>query len=134
MLSFVFDGTLLSIFLASTFFFWYRVSQRIPELVVLPEEVISAHLQQESAKFRLILLHFRTFLKGRHYRTFFANIWGKFLYRCHIALLKLDNVLIRALQRIRERGVFINGNDYWKQLRSDASDAPEAEKETTILP
>lgn len=134
------DFLLVIVFLSSAFAFWYLISIRIPELVAIPDEVIGARLEDQSAKVRLFLLHFKTWFREKRYKILLLNVAGKALYRLHILLLKIDNALAALLKKIRESGVAlnpapsgkggVNGNgqngrsDYWKKLHSEEAAAP----------
>jgi len=114
----IIDITLALIFLVSLFTLWYRISIKIPELVAIPDEVITARLEENSARIRLFLLRFKIFYREGQYKIIFWKFLGKVLYRLHIILLRLDNGISAMLKRIRERGVHLNGNGGKLQLRN----------------
>lgn len=126
---------LIIMVLGSAFAFWYRLSVKIPELVAVPDQVIAERLEEDSAKFRLFLLHFKTWFLEKRYKIFLLNAAGKAIYRLHILFLKLDNALVALLKKIRESGVSLDGNgqngrsDYWKRLQNaEASPSPHASR------
>ncbi len=123
----IIDITLLLIFLAGAGGLWYKVTQKIPELVAIPDSVITERLQEDSAKVRIFLLHLKTFYREAKYKEIFLKIVGRALYKFHIIVLRIDNFLVRLLQKIKTAGAF-NGNgntngDYWKQLQGSVSDS-----------
>src|SRR3989344_3957974 len=121
----IIDALLALTFFASLFMLWYRVSARIPELIAIPDEVITARLEEDSAKLRLFLLQIKSYYREEKYKHTFWRVWGKTLYKVHIGLLRLDNGTLNLLKRTRERtGVVngLNGKDnvaYWKQLKEE---------------
>ncbi len=106
----VLDLTFILIFVASFIALWYRVSIKIPELVAIPDEVITARLEENSARLRLFLLQFKTFYREGRQTILFWQVLAKTLYRLHIFILRIDNGLNSALKKIRERGIYLNGN------------------------
>lgn len=111
------------IFFGGVFGLWYRVTQKIPELVAIPDQVIVERLHEDSAKIRLFILHIKTFYKEAKYKEVFWKIAGKVLYKFHIAVLRIDNSVVRVLKRIKTAGV-LNGNgngEYWKQIQEGLS-------------
>lgn len=115
----IFDITSLVIFCTSAIALWFRLSQKVPELVAIPDALIQQQLQEESAKLHLIILNFRTFWKERHFLDILLQFAAKLLYKIHIGLLRIDNRLVSLLQRMRVHGAFENKIDYWKQLQQD---------------
>ena len=121
------DITLLLIFLAGLGGLWYKVTQKIPELVAIPDQVITERLHEDSARVRIFILHLKTFYREARYKEVFLKIAGRALYKLHIAVLRVDNFLTRLLQKIKTTGAF-NGNgntngDYWKQLKENNTDS-----------
>ena len=92
------------IFLGSCFALWYRISQKIPEVIAIHDDVITQRLHENSARFRIFFLHFKTFYKEEYYRSIFWNFLGKIFYKIHILILRIDNSLIGVLKKIRTRG------------------------------
>jgi hypothetical protein len=89
------------VFLSSASYLWYRTSLKIPELVAIPDRVITARLEEDSASVRLFLLHFKASLReGRHKKLFWSFL-EKSVYRIHILLLKADNGTVFLLKKIR---------------------------------
>ncbi len=101
---------LLLVFFASVFLLWYRVSQKIPELIAIPDQVITERLREDSAKIRLLVIHLRTLYQEKKIQRSLWNLWGKILYRIHIWVLRLDNGIAGSLKKIRAHGVDINEN------------------------
>lgn len=125
----IIDIAFALIFFVGVFGLWYRISQKIPELVAIPDQVIVERLHEDSAKVRLFILHIKTFYKEAKYKEVFWKIFGKMLYKLHIAILRIDNSIVRVLKRIKTAGIFNdngngkgNGNgEYWKQLQDGLS-------------
>lgn len=127
------DISLGIVFLASIFILWYRVSLKIPELIAVPDQVITARFQEDSARLRLFVLHIKTYYKEEKYKPVFWKFIGKMIYRLHLILLKLDNGAVSLLKKVRAHGVAINGNgegngdsvikdgDYWQKLQNTPS-------------
>lgn len=131
----IIDITFLLIFLAGFFGLWYKITQKIPELVAIPDQVISERLYEDSAKVRLFVFHLKIFFKEAKYKEVFLKIAGRTLYKLHISILRIDNFAVRLLQKIKTTGAF-NGNgntngDYWKKLQEDVYDS-EAPKSPRI--
>lgn len=115
------DIVLALIFLASITTLWYRVSIRIPELVAIPDMVITERLLQDSAKMRLFILRLKSLYHERRITEAFYRFLAKILYRLHIMILRFDNSLVLYLKKIHSRGAFTNGNgEYWKKLHSES--------------
>ena len=132
------DIILVVLFITSIFFLWYKVSQKIPELIAIPDQVITARFEEDSAKFRIFIVHLKSYyLEGRYKETFF-RILGKALYRIHIIFLRLDNGVASLLKKIRARQEVNGGNgngvispeilsdktpesaQYWKGLKTES--------------
>lgn len=117
----ILDISLGLIFFASVFTLWYLVSIKIPELVAIPDQVIAERLAEDSAKFRLFILHFKSFFLEKRYKKILLNFLEKLLYRFHIFILRLDNITVSFLKTVRENGN-VNGatngsSEYWNELR-----------------
>ncbi|MBI3443004.1 MAG: hypothetical protein HY007_04520 [Candidatus Sungbacteria bacterium] len=91
------------IFVGSSFTLWYRISEKIPYVVAIHDEVITQRLHENSARFRIFLLHVKTFYKEEYYRNLFWNFLGKIVYKLHIMVLRIDNALLGFLKKIRAR-------------------------------
>lgn len=108
------------IFLASIATLWYRVSIRIPELVAIPDMVITERLLQDSAKMRLFILRLKSLYHERRITESFYRFLAKIVYRLHIMILRFDNSLVSYLKKIHSKGAFTNGNgEYWRKLHSE---------------
>lgn len=128
----ILDISLVLIFFASIFTLWYLVSIKIPELVAIPDQVIAERLAEDSAKFQLFILHFKSFFLEKRYKKLLLNFLEKLLYRFHIFILRLDNITVSFLKTVRENG---NGNvngatngssEYWNELREKKSFSPKS--------
>jgi hypothetical protein len=145
------DLTLFMVFLASTFVLWYRVSLKIPQVVAIPDQVITERLHEDSAKLRLFILHIKTYYREGQYKPYLWNFLLKTLYRLHLVLLKTDNVLGSYLKSIRAKAekegilvVKLNGlpvppgngsakdSEYWQKLQDQTATTPAISKHTRI--
>lgn len=124
---------LFFIFLGSLGVLWYRISLKIPELVAIPDQVITERLHEDSAQVHLFVLHIKTFYREGKFREMFTEFIAKVLYKLHIGLLRFDNTLIEFLRKLREGGAMVNGSmpniEYWKELRSEQIVSPIVELE-----
>lgn len=117
------------IFFVGVFGLWYRITQKIPELVAIPDQVITERLHEDSAQVRLFVLHLKTFYKEARYKDIFYGFLGKLLYKLHIVILRIDNAVVQTLKGVKTTGA-INGNgngngngEYWKQLQEGLSNS-----------
>jgi hypothetical protein len=88
----------------STYFFWWRVSEKIPDLELIPDQSISVLLEENTAKIQrlfLHLFHFRSFYRERHYHEKTRSVVSKLLFKTHIVVLRFDNRIIRLMKRMR---------------------------------
>lgn len=117
----IIDIALAFLFLASITILWYRVSIRIPELVAIPDMVITERLLQDSAKMRLFILRLKSLYHERRITESFYRFLAKIVYRLHIMILRFDNSLVLYLKKIHFKGAFTNGNgEYWKKLHLES--------------
>jgi len=89
----------------STYFFWRRISEKIPDLELIPDQSISVLLEENTAKIQklfLHLFHFRSFYRERHYHEKTRLVVSKLLFKTHIAMLRFDNRIIRLMKRMRQ--------------------------------
>ncbi len=89
------------------FLLWRRISQKIPELEIIPDQDLSVLLEENTAKiqrFFLHLFHFRSFYRERHYHEKVRAFGVKFLFRLHVFVLRMDNSIVRLMRRMREPG------------------------------
>lgn len=100
MITYIFLATL---FVASSGILWYLISQKLPELIAIPDHVITERLHEESAKFHIFLLHVRAFFREENYKKFAIQLTAKLLHRLHIFLMRVDNLVTTLLRRIREK-------------------------------
>src|SRR3990167_2444241 len=96
------DITLAAILVASFGLFWYRVAQKLPALVTIPDEIIAQKIEQDSAKFWRILFRLRESYRERQLRRTLLAIFGRVLYRLHIIFMRADNAIVGRLKKIRE--------------------------------
>ena len=91
-------------FCISTYVLWQRISEKIPELTLIPDQDLSVLVEENTAKLQLFFLnlfHFRSFYRERHYHGKVRLIAAKLLYKIHIAILRFDNGIIRMIKRMR---------------------------------
>ena len=96
-----FNLFLIILFAGSMGALWRRISEKIPELVAIPDEVIVARLHEDSARVRIFLLHAKTFWREPRYRIVFWRFCEKICYRIHIIFLKMDNGLMALVKKVR---------------------------------
>ena len=106
----MFDALLVIAFVGSTGVLWYRVSQKIPELVAIPDEVIVQRLHEDSARVRVFLLNLKRWWREEQYREPLWRFCEKIIYRLHILLLRADNGMMALLKKVRVLGGLPNGN------------------------
>ncbi len=111
------------VFVGSCFALWYRLSEKIPQVVAIHDEVITQRLHENSARLRIFLLHFKTFYKEEYYHNLFWNFLGKVCYKLHIFVLKIDNALVGFLKKLRARdglaGLSISEQDMDQQVAAE---------------
>lgn len=97
--------SLITVFFVSAFTLWYRLSQRVPELLVIPDEIISARLHESHERRRSMMISFlRALYKNKSWREIAEHFLGKALYRIHIFLLKIDNYIVPFLKKMHING------------------------------
>ena len=106
----MFDALLSVAFVGSAGVLWYRISQRIPELVAIPDEVIVERLHEDSARIRVFLLNLKRWWREEQYRRPLWKFCEKIIYRLHILLLRVDNGTVGLLKKVRVLGGLPNGN------------------------
>lgn len=134
------DLSLLLLFLTSFFLLWYRISLKIPELIAIPDQVITERLHEDSAKLRLFLLHIKSHWREKKYVPIFWKFSGKTLYRVHLFLLRTDNEIVRMIKNMKAKGGVVNGNgeieekdrEYWKKLQGTDSSIIKSTRITEV--
>lgn len=106
----IIDIILVIIFIAGIVILWHRLSARIPELIAVPDQVITARLEEDSARVRLFIMHLKVYYREKRYEETFFRILGKAFYRVHIILLRLDNGAVNWLKKIRAKQGVNGGN------------------------
>ena len=105
LLSMYIDILLALASIISSYMLWQRLADKIPELTLVPDQSLAELLEENTAKFQkffLHLFHFRSFYRERHYHEKVRRLTAKFLYRVHIGILRMDNVILRMMKRMRE--------------------------------
>ncbi|OGZ96129.1 MAG: hypothetical protein A3J10_02105 [Candidatus Sungbacteria bacterium RIFCSPLOWO2_02_FULL_54_10] len=97
----LFDLILIFISAASSVALWYRMSQKIPELVAIPDEIIVDRLHEDSARIRVFLLSWRRYWREREHHQLFLRYTEKTLYKIHILTLRADNGMVALLKKVR---------------------------------
>ena len=97
----LFDVTLILVSAASGITLWYRISQKIPQLVAIPDEIIIDRLHEDSARIRVFLLSFRRYWREREHHQMLLRYAEKALYKLHIFMLKADNRLVLLVKKVR---------------------------------
>jgi len=121
------DIILIAIFFTGALALWYLLSLKIPELVAIPDQVIAERLAEDSAKFRLFILNFKSFFREKRYKKLLLSFLGKLLYRFHIFILRVDNITVSLLKIMRENennslnGISNGNSEYWNELRDKKS-------------
>lgn len=105
------DTSLALVFLGGLFLLWYRLSLKIPELVAIPDQVITERFHEDSARLRLFVLHIKTYYREEKHKLIFWKFIGKTLYKFHLLLLRVDNGTVSVLRKVKEHGVAINGRN-----------------------
>lgn len=116
------DTSLALVFLGGLFLLWYRLSLKIPELVAIPDQVITERFHEDSARLRLFVLHIKTYYREEKHKLIFWKFIGKTLYKFHLLLLRVDNGTVSVLRKVKEHGVAING-------RNEENSAPKITEE-----
>ncbi len=130
----ILNFVLIAVFLTSISVLWYRLSQKIPELVAVPDDIIHEYIHGEIARRRsMIVSLIKAWYGNKSIQEIVLHSCGKVLYKFHIALLKADNAVVLVLKKVRVNGSAAasssgnNGNGataersetYWKDLKGD---------------
>jgi hypothetical protein len=126
----MFDALLVIAFVGSAGVLWYRISQKIPELVAIPDEVIVERLHEDSARIRVFLLNLKRWWREEQYREPLWKFCEKIIYRLHILMLRADNGIVGLLKKVRVLGGLPNGNG---NVHAEPL-APEADRSATEAP
>ena len=94
------------VFLASACALWYRISLKLPQLVAIPDDIVTSRLHRDSSRWHLMVIHFRSLWREKYFQNLLANAIAKVLHKLHIGLLKIDNALVSVLRKLR----YENGN------------------------
>ena len=103
----IIDIALLLVLVAGVAALIFFVSRKIPQLVAISDEVIRERLAEDSARFRFIAVNLRELYRQRGYLLLFLQYFGKILHRVHILFLKIDNMVVLMLRRVREKNSVI---------------------------
>lgn len=129
------DLTLLGLFLISAFLLWYKLSVKLPQLVAIPDQVITERFHEDSAKLRLFVLHLKVYYREKRYKSVFWRFVGKNLFRLHVLILRFDNWMVRILKSAKAKSEFIEGPEvpekpeeassvYWQKLNAAPEQPP----------
>lgn len=121
----IIDLSLLAFFLVSLFLFWYRLSSKIPELIAIPDQIITERFHDDSSRLRLFLLHLKIYYREGKHKLIFWKFIGKTLQKLHLLLLRVDNMTVIVIQKVRAHGISLNGSNghseeqYWQKVRQE---------------
>ena len=100
--------------------------QKIPQLVAIPDTIVSQRLKESSRRLHTLILHVRAFCRhGAAPAGHAARFLTRFLYGLHLVLLAGDKLLVRAMRTLREGELELMHADYWNQVRKPAQGSPE---------
>src|SRR3989344_3474945 len=108
----LFDILLGLIFLGSLFSAWVIIGKKIPALLMVPENVILAHLEEDSSRIRRFLLEFKSFFREKRYEIHLWRLAAKILIRVRFVILKTDNLTASLLRQIKIKLGNANGISY----------------------
>lgn len=94
---------LLGISCACFFVLSRKISLKIPELIAIPDQVITVRLEEDSARLRLLILNIRAFYGDGRIKLFFWEFTEKTFRRLHITLLRVDNLVVGLIERVKSR-------------------------------
>lgn len=100
---------LLGLSFACFFILGHRVSQKIPQLAAVPDQVITARFEEDSARIRLLILNVRAFYRDGKFKALFWDYTEKAFRRLHITLMRLDNLVVSILERVKKNNGARNG-------------------------
>ena len=124
------------VFVLGIYILWCRISEKIPDLKLIPDQDMSVLLEENTAKiqrFFLHLFHFRSFYRERHYHAKFWSVVTKLLFKFHIILLRADNGIMRLMKRMRASNEMEveqrhDTKEYFSQLQDHPSSSSTPEK------
>ena len=130
------DIFLALVLMISMYMLRRRVFEKIPDLRLIPDQDISILLEENTAKlqrFFLHIFHFQSFYRERHYHEKFRSFITKLLFKGHIALLRIDNSIMRLMKRMRvgnemEIEQRHDAREYFTQLQESSSSLSISEK------
>lgn len=118
---------LFAVFIGASVMLWRKVMQKIPQLVAIPDAVISQRLKEDSWRLHMLVLHVRAFCRrGAAPAGFAAHFLIRFLYGLHLIVLAGDKLLMRVMRTLRERDLSSIRADYWNQIRKPMQGSSEA--------
>lgn len=115
----IFNIFLGIVFVGSGALVCVRISRKFPHLASIPDHVITERLHRNATKFRLFLIHFKSFYKEEFFHDLLRVNASKICYKIHILLMRMDNGVVRLLRKVR-----VNGNGA-RELNS-AEGTPDA--------
>lgn len=118
-----------------------RISEKVPDLVLIPDQDISVLLEENTAKiqrFFLHIFHFRSFYRKRHYHERLWSFTTKCLLKMHILLLRIDNSIMRLMKRMRSSNEMEieqrhDAREYFSKLQEDILPIKAPEKVNRVL-
>ncbi|MEK7541755.1 MAG: hypothetical protein AAB533_02820 [Patescibacteria group bacterium] len=97
----LFDLTLIAAGVSSSAVLWYRVSQKIPELVAISDDIIIDRLHEDSARVRVFILNARRYWRQREHHQFLLRHTDRALHRLHIMMMRADNGVVAFHKKVR---------------------------------
>lgn len=103
------DIALAITFLVSFAFVIFKVANKLPVIILIPDDVIVERLQNNSTVFLKNLLRLRDLYKRQKIQQSFWRLIEKTFYHLHIILMRADNRVIFFLKKIRGENGNSNG-------------------------
>ncbi len=89
------------VFFISSLVLWYRVSQRLPELIAIPEDAIRGRLAEGDTAVIRLIMRVRALWDERYLQVLARSLGAKGLQKIHIVLMRLDNGVVGIMRKIR---------------------------------
>lgn len=103
------DIALAITFLVSFAFVIFKVANKLPVIILIPDDVIVERLQNNSTVFLKNLLRLRDLYKRQKIQQSFWRLIEKTFYHLHIILMRADNRVVFFLKKIRGENGNSNG-------------------------
>ena len=135
------DIAFFFLFLTSSLLLWHRLSLKLPELIAIPDQVITERLYEDSARLRLFVLHLKTYYREGTYKRVFWKYIAKILQKTHLSLMRLDNWVVQHSRSLKQNGEVsekesipeLSSPDYWqKPQKEEVTTTPEISVKSRI--